>query len=116
MGTKPSIAWKAFKSFSIKNKQLTETSSIGIEIIQRSDCDKILWLSYMIRFEGYEYGWSSGCLFSIASPDNLLDISSSNWWWPENEPFEKWCISVETMDLFKKCVQMNHWKWEGFSE
>ncbi len=113
----PLKAWKAFKLFSIEEIPTVKTIAIGFEIQQYSDRDDILWLSYMRQFEdNMGVGWSSGCLLSTKSPEELKGLSKSNWWWAEFGIIEDWFTIVEVTYIHKQCFQLKNWVWEGFSE
>jgi len=110
-------AWQAFKVFVQRPLSEGTTVTFGFECEQASDRDNTLWLSFMRHIEEADQsGWSCGCLLSRDSPPDLLGVHDRLWWWPEHGTINQWAADVEMNAIFEHCMNLDSWKWEGFSE
>ena len=113
----PRVAWTAFKSFARRNIPRPRTITIGYEAYQAADRDRTLWLSFMRSVEmDAGVGWHAGYLFSRSSPDSLIGVADQNWWWAERLTLDAWFEEVEANPVFRECLALDAWSWEGFSD
>jgi hypothetical protein len=112
-----SVAWHAFKTFVERPLSEGDTVTFGFECNQYGDRDNVLWLSFMRHITVRNgSGWSCGCLFSRIRPPDLQDVHDRLWWWPEHGTIDQWATDVERRSTFVRCLELDGWKWEGFSE
>lgn len=116
-------AWEAFKVSATMPIPGLPPYCVGYECEHVSDRDDVLWLSFTRRSDselaGYDpqlgYASDFGCGFSSVVPQHLGGAHESRWWWPQCESFSEWVSSVESMRAFNACIDLKHWRWEGFS-
>ena len=93
------------------------TITIGYEAYQAADRDRILWLSFVRSVEAESgLGWHAGYVFSRAAPDALIGVADRNWWWAERLTLDAWFDEVEANPVFRQCLALDSWTWEGFSD
>lgn len=113
----PRVAWRAFKFYAAMDIPELTTVTIGYSAYHAADRDDILWLFFGRRFEDFTgCGWSSGCLFSRTIPIELAQVHNENWWWLEHLTLDKWFVEVENNLIFRQCLALEGWTWEGFSD
>jgi hypothetical protein len=61
-------------------------------------------------------GWHVGYAFSRGAPDSLVGVSDQNWWWAERRTLDEWLEEVEASAVFRECLALDGWTWEGFSD
>lgn len=109
--------WSAFKAFTKEIVHHPRTITIGYEAYQASDRDRILWLSFMSSVETESgVGWHVGYALSRPAPDALVGVAEQNWWWAERLTLEAWFAEVEANPVFRECLALDRWTWEGFSD
>jgi hypothetical protein len=113
----PRLAWAAFQRFVVQPLPGLVTVSVGYFSEHFSDRDGDLWLGFMRRLEEPSgSGWSCGCLFRVAVPQDLWGVSEANWWWGEHGTLDEWRATADGMRVFQRCLTLSGWRWEGFSE
>jgi hypothetical protein len=113
----PGVAWRAFKAFVREIAGHPGTVTIGYEALQAADRDRILWLTFMASIETESgVGRHVGYALSRAAPDALVGVDDKNWWWPERLTLDAWFEEVEANPVFRECLALDGWTWEGFSD
>jgi hypothetical protein len=113
----PREAWTAFKRFATATLPGATTVTIGYEACQASDRDRVLWLTFMRSVEVESgLGWHVGYAFTREAPDSLIGIAEQKWWSPGNSTLDAWFEQVEADAVFRQCLALDAWAWEGFSD
>ena len=113
----PRVAWRAFKSFGKAIADNPRTVTIGYEAFQASDRDRVLWLTFMSSVDTESgVGWHVGYALSRPAPDFLVGVADQNWWWAERLTLDAWFDEVEANPVFRECLALDGWTWEGFSD
>jgi hypothetical protein len=113
----PRTVWQAFKEFATAPLAQPQTITIGYEAYQASDRDRVLWLSFVRSVEaGNGVGWHVGYVLSRDAPLSLVGADDRSWWWPEDSSLQAWFAGVEGRTVFRECMALDGWKWEGFSD
>ena len=111
----PSV--ERLQSFHQRDRAPSEKITLGYEAYQASDRDRILWLSFMSSVETESgVGWHVGYALSRPAPDALVGVAEQNWWWAERLTLEAWFAEVEANPVFRECLALDRWTWEGFSD
>lgn len=113
----PLVAWDAFKSFVVLPVPGQKTITVGFTCYHASDRDQTLWLEFarQLEDEASGIGQNCGCGFSRVVPVDLNGIDKGNWWWAEYGTIEQWFRDVEAMPEFKRCIELDGWRFEGYS-
>ncbi|CAA9523790.1 MAG: hypothetical protein AVDCRST_MAG91-2364 [uncultured Sphingomonadaceae bacterium] len=113
----PSTGWSAFKSFVAQPLPGHKTLTVGFACSHAADRDSTLWLEFARQLEDEVtgIGHNCGCAFSRLVPADLSGIEEENWWWSEHGTVEEWFRDVEAMPEFKRCVELDGWRFEGYS-
>ena len=113
----PLVAWEAFKSFVVQPVPGQKTVTIGFTCYHASDRDQTLWLEFARQLvdEASGIGQNCGCGFSRPVPADLNVIDKGNWWWAEHGTIAQWFRDVEAMPEFRRCVELDGWRFEGYS-
>ena len=109
--------WRAFKAFAAAPITEPRTVTIGYEATNAADRDRVLWLSFMRSVETDDgVGWHVGYVLSRPVPSSLVGIEDGKWWWAEHLTLDAWFVEVEGSAVFRQCLALDGWKWEGFSD
>ena len=113
----PSVGWNAFKSFVVQPVAGQKTLTVGFSCSHTADRDSTLWLEFARQLEDEiaGIGQNCGCAFRRPGPAELSGIDKANWWWPEHGTVEQWFRNVEAMPEFKRCAELDGWRFEGYS-
>ena len=57
-----------------------------------------------------------GYVFSREAPGTLVGVHDQSWWWPEQVSIEQWISEIESNPVFRACLELDGWTWEGFSD
>lgn len=113
----PAAGWAAFKSFVAQPIAGQKTVTIGFSCSHAADRDQTLWLEFARQLEDEVSGLGQkcGCGFSRPVPIDLAGTEKRNWCWPEHGTLEQWFRDVEAMPEFKRCAELDGWRFEGYS-
>ena len=114
---RPAAGWAAFKSFVARPVPGQKRVTIGFACAHAADRDDTLWLEFARQLEDEVSGdgHKCGCGFSRPVPTDLAGLEKGNWWWPEHGSLEQWFGDVEAMPEFKRCAELDGWRFEGYS-
>jgi len=111
------VAWTAFKAFAKVIIPSPRTITIGYEAYQAADRDRTLWLSFVRSVEAESgLGWHVGYAFSRRAPDSLIGVAEQIWWWEEQLTLDAWFKQAEAKPVFRECLALDSWTWEGFTD
>lgn len=113
----PSAGWRAFRSFVIQPVAGQKTVTVGYSCSHAADRDSTLWLEFVRQLEDEVtgIGQNCGCAFSIPVPADLSGVERANWWWPEHGTIAQWFRDVEAMPEFRRCAEVEGWRFESYS-
>jgi hypothetical protein len=111
----PLVAWEAFKVFVVRPVPQQKTITIGFSCYHAADRDQTLWFEFarQLEDEASGIGQNCGCGFSRPVPVDLNGIDKGSWWWAEHGTIEQWFRDVEAMPEFKRCAELDGWRFEG---